>query len=422
MRRILLRSLLLGGLLAGQSACGYVVHVVQQVEVDGVVVETIDETHDAPVTLTTSDAVSRSGYTFTHWSTSAVQEFAGRDPWGRAYEQVSFTVYEPMTNTAHYVREDLDDDGDGMPDGVELYWYGNLDQTRDSDTDGDGIGFAAELAGGFNPHFSDAWKRGVVGKSVTLPSHRVLMRSDPADILMSKSSQLVVENTYFTSPKFDPEESHFSHWLKDGVKQDGSYGEPLQRVKFQMSTNDVELVAVCKTYQLIKRCVPDGTLLATTTNRLLRGESVSTPSCSPWSSLFAYWTVNGVEQRDAFGRAIDRVSFEMPANDVEVIAVCEEDETVRAALYWYGDDMVGWESDTDGDGYTLQEEFALGLNPHFKDEYVGGIKSASRKPQFFQYTVRCEPEGILFATTIENVCPGIVKTTAAYQPTNSRFA
>ena len=300
MKTILHIIVLTCALLAGQAAWGYVVHVVQQIEVDGVVVETIDETHDAPVELTTSMAGPRPGYTFTHWSTSTVQEFPSRDDWKRAYEQVAFTVYEPMTNTAHYVREDLDDDGDGMPDGLEVYWYGNLEQTRDSDTDGDGIGFAAELAGGFNPHFSDAWKRGVVGKSVTLPSHRVLMRSDPADILMSESSQLVVENTYFTSPKFDPEESHFSHWLKDGVKQVGSYGEPLQGVKFQMPAHDVELVAVCKTYQLIKRCVPDGMLLATTTNRLLRGESVSTPSCSPWSSSFAYWTVNGVEQRDAF--------------------------------------------------------------------------------------------------------------------------
>ena len=36
MKRILLRSLLLCGLLTGQSVWGYVVHVVQQIEVDGV--------------------------------------------------------------------------------------------------------------------------------------------------------------------------------------------------------------------------------------------------------------------------------------------------------------------------------------------------------------------------------------------------
>ena len=345
MKRILLRSLLLCGLLSGQAAWGYLVHVVQQIEVDGVVVETIDETHDAPVALTTSNAVTRSGYTFTHWSTSAVQEFVGRDPWGRAYEQVAFTVYEPMTNTAHYVREELDNDGDGMPDGLELYWYGNLDQTRDSDTDGDGLGFALELELVLNPHFADAWRRGLAVTSVKPTFFELVIASDPED-----------------------------------------------------------------------------ELFATQIEDVAPGVLISTPSYDPRTSTFAYWTVNGVEQRDAFGRALDRVSFEMPTNDVEVIAVCEEDEAVRAALYWYGDDTVGWESDTDGDGYTLQEEFALGLNPHFKDEYVGGIKTASRKPQFFKYTVRSEPEGMLFATMIENVCPGVVKTTTAYQPTTSRFA
>ena len=345
MKRILLRALLLFGLLTGQAAWGYVVHVVQQVEVDGVVVETIDETHDAPVALTTSNAVSRSGYTFTHWSTSAVQEFVGRDPWGRAYEQVAFTVYEPMTNTAHYVRENLDDDGDGMPDGLELYWYGNLDQTRDSDTDGDGLGFALELELGLNPHFADAWRRGLAVTSVKPTFFELVIASDPED-----------------------------------------------------------------------------ELFATQIEDVAPGVLISTPSYDPRTSTFAYWTVNGVEQRDAFGRAQDRVSFEMPTNDVEVVAVCEEDEAVRAALYWYGDGTVGWESDTDGDGYTLREEFALGLNPHFKDEYVGGIKTASRKPQFFKYTVRSEPEGTLFSTTAANGCPGVVKTTTAYQPTTSRFA
>ena len=345
MKRILLRSLLLCGLLTGQSVWGYVVHVVQQIEVDGVVVETIDETHDAPVALTTSNVVTRSGYTFTHWSTSAVQEFVGRDPWGRAYEQVAFTVYEPMTNTAHYVREELDNDGDGMPDGLELYWYGNLDQTRDSDTDGDGLGFALELELGLNPHFADAWRRGLAVTSVKPTFFELVIASDPED-----------------------------------------------------------------------------ELFATQIEDVAPGVLISTPSYDPRTSTFAYWTVNGVEQRDAFGRAQDCVSFEMPTNDVEVVAVCEEDEAVRAALYWYGDGTVGWESDTDGDGYTLREEFALGLNPHFKDEYVGGIKTASRKPQFFKYTVRSEPEGTLFSTTVENVCPGVVKTTTAYQPTTSRFA
>jgi anti-anti-sigma factor len=104
-----------------QYAQAYVVHLVQQVEVDGAIVETIDQMVETGDGYTTSNATDRAGYIFTHWSTSTVQEFNNRDYWGRAYEQVAFSLYEPMTVTAHYVREDLDEDADGVPDGVEVY-------------------------------------------------------------------------------------------------------------------------------------------------------------------------------------------------------------------------------------------------------------------------------------------------------------
>ena len=97
----------------------------------------------------------------------------------------------------------------------------------------------------------------------------------------------------------------------------------------------------------------------------------------------------------------------MPTNDIEVVAHCAENEEARQSLYWYGVETETWTSDTDQDGYTLQEEVALGLNPLFADVYQRGILCASRKPQFFKYTVRSEPEGTLFATTVENVCPGV---------------
>jgi len=293
-----LRALRILGLIVSLMWCpatwGYIVHVVQQVEVDGVVVETIDETHDTTAIYTTSNAVARSGYIFTGWTTSTKQEFTARDDWGRAYEQVSFALYEPMTNTAHYVDEDFDSDGDGMPDGLEIYWYGNLDQTRDSDTDGDGIGFALELELGLNPHFADSWQRG----------------------LMATSAQ----------PKF---------------------------------------------FNLVVRCEPEGTLFATVTNNVAPGVSWASAMFDPRSTKFAYWRVNGaaVSARDEFGRALDQVSFTMPGNDVEVVAVCSEDAEVRAGLYWYGDAAQGWTSDTDGDGLTLREEFELGTNPLFNPTF-----------------------------------------------------
>ena len=66
---ILLLSVL--GLI--QCAQAYVIHLVQQVEVDGAIVETIDQMVETGDVYTTSNATDRAGYIFTHWSTSTVQ-------------------------------------------------------------------------------------------------------------------------------------------------------------------------------------------------------------------------------------------------------------------------------------------------------------------------------------------------------------
>ena len=59
-----------------QCAQAYVIHLVQQVEVDGAIVETIDQMVETGDGYTTSNATDRAGYIFTHWSTSTVQEKA----------------------------------------------------------------------------------------------------------------------------------------------------------------------------------------------------------------------------------------------------------------------------------------------------------------------------------------------------------
>ena len=69
---ILLLSVL--GLI--QCVQAYVIHLVQQVEVDGAIVETIDQMVETGDGYTTSNATDRAGYIFAHWSTSTVQEKA----------------------------------------------------------------------------------------------------------------------------------------------------------------------------------------------------------------------------------------------------------------------------------------------------------------------------------------------------------
>ena len=174
-------------------------------------------------------------------------------------------------------------------------------------------------------------------------------------------------------------------------------------------------------FKLILRSEPEGVLFTTVTNNVAPGVDVTTAAYNPADSQFAHWTANGVSQRDMFGRALDKLIFAMPTNDVELVAVAVEEEEARQSVYWYGSEVNGWESDTDGDGMTLREEVFLGQSPIFVDEYVSGIKVASRAPQFFRLILRSEPEGALFATESRNVAPGVEVATASYNPASSLF-
>ncbi len=119
---------------------------------------------------------------------------------------------------------------------------------------------------------------------------------------------------------------------------------------------------------------PEEELFETTTLYVSPGTEVVSPSFSPDSSNFAYWTVDGVRQQDAFGAALNVATFIMPDRAVEVVAHCASDEAVRMAQYWYGDASVSPDSDTDGDGYTFAEELQYGMNPHFANVLkLGGI-------------------------------------------------
>ncbi len=486
MRRFLaLVGFFLLHLLAGVRAeVAHQVHLVQQIEVDGEIVETIDLMPYTGDGFTTSNAVERAGYIFTHWSTSVVQDFANRDPWGRAYEQVSFSLYETMTNTAHYVCEDLDSDADGVPDGLELYWYGDLDETATSDTDGDGFGFIQELEQGTNPHFADSYSRGTLIASAKPQFFKVILRSEPEGTLFETITNNVAPDVRVKTESYDPSTSSFAYWVATGtqVATRDDFGRAFNSLSFTMPSNDVELVAICNEdeaarqslywygnetteltsdtdgdgltlaeeirygtsplfadtysrgvmcvsakpqfFKLILRSEPENGLFATITNNIAPGVAVTTLSYNPSSSTFAHWVASSavIVTRDDFGRALDSLKFTMPTEDVELVAVCKEDGEARHSLYWYGNETTELTSDTDGDGLTLAEEVYYGTNPLFSDTYMRGVMGASAKPQFFKLIQRCEPEGGLFAAITNNIAPGVPVTTATYSPSSSTFA
>ena len=340
------------------SAWADLVHVVEQREIDGVTTVLRDETKITGMPWAMALAPSVDGAIFTHWTISTQQDFAARDAWGRAYDAPRFKLYEDTTLTAHYLPATRDTDGDGVPDGYELYWYGNLDQDAASDTDGDGFTFAEEIANGTNPLMPENEVAGAIayGDGALLlynPSGyaSVVVRSEPA-VLFTASEE----------------------WLRPG------------------------------TY-------------------------VGTGTYSPTSSAFAYWTLNGVPVRDAWGRAVDRVELMMPTGAVELVAHTESDDNTRMKLYWYGRTDIAMDSDTDGDGFTFVEELANGTNPLMPDSTVEGpIAYADSEllqynPYNLQpYTIRSDPEGALFETIHDYAPFGTFVNATQYAPNTSTFA
>ena len=126
---------------------------------------------------------------------------------------------------------------------------------------------------------------------------------------------------------------------------------------------------------------PAGILLQT--NYLETPTSVSTLG-APASSggyRFTHWTIAGVRYNDSLGRSENPVTFTLFEPTIAVANYVAE--TVDAdgdgmpdwyELEYFGNLVQDGNSDTDGDGFTLSQEYALGYHPLVKDEIVlGGV-------------------------------------------------
>ena len=296
---------------------------------------------------------------FTHWDISTKQPFSPRDEWGVSRDVVTFKLYEDTILTANYISNTIDEDADGIPDGYELYWYGDLSKNAESDTDGDGFTFAEEIANGTNP---------------------VTAEYENGDIVRYCDGELLTYNP-----------------------------------------NGYKWVSV--------RSEPDGSLLEASSVCLRPATWFETVEFSAETSAFAYWICNGEEVRDEWGRAIDKISFMMSTNDVNLVAVAVDDYETRMKLYWYGTADISMDSDTDGDGFTFAEELAKGTNPLQADwEVRGPIGFADSQllqynPNgYAKYRIQSNPEGVLFETVEDYVAPGLFVISDALSWSNSMFA
>ncbi len=160
--------------------------------------------------FTTQTAPDIDGYIFTHWSISANQSYSTRDVLGRTYDALPFMVYEETTVTAHYVSATTDADADGIADGYELYWYGDLSKDNVSDTDNDGLTFAEELAAGTSPILADnSLRGGVVWSDSELHQYNpnglqsYTIRSEPEGTLFETITDYAKVGVSITSPTGD---------------------------------------------------------------------------------------------------------------------------------------------------------------------------------------------------------------------------
>lgn len=269
------------------------------------------------------------------------------DDLGRSANPVSFTLYEDTLAVAHYLPATQDSDVDGLPDWYEVEYYASLINNAASDTDGDGFTLAQEYAQGTHPLVPDEF---VAGGLARVRSSLLLMNLDfsPTYILVS-----------------DPP---------------GFLG--------------------------VTNVVTNGTVVVTSD---LWEQSVS-------GYRFAFWDLNGVRQQDACGIALGSFSFTV-TNDTVATAhylPATQDSDADDVLDWfelvyYPDLSQSGGSDTDGDGFTLAQEFAQATIPTLFDEYVAGGIARTRSALvpmnlegFPRYWLLSDPPGFVAVSNIVN--------------------
>ena len=232
-----------------------VVHVTVKTAVDGAEYSVNSyETFNTGSTYATQTAPYVSGAIFSHWSISTKQNFISRDIFGRAYDSVQAIIYENTEFIANYTSVGVDHDGDGVDDGHEFYWYGNLDYDASSDTDGDGADLATEVERGSNPHLADESFVVVLNIAETglfqvnlRAAPPYIIRSDPDGVLFSTITNYIAEGELVSTSDMNVFAEDFGYWLIDGVVQRDVLGRALDVASFLMGTSRVDIVAVLVT-------------------------------------------------------------------------------------------------------------------------------------------------------------------------------
>ena len=226
------------------------VHVREVKDVAGVKTQISDEIRVTGMEYASSAAPAVDGHVFIGW-TASQGTLAARDRHGRARETVRYVPTDAMTLTAHYVVAAVDTVGDGVSDGLKLYWYGDLNHGAMSDTDGDGFTLAQEIAAGTNPLLPDRSVNGGVWMAEgtfcqynPLGALPIVVRSEPEGALFETTTNYLARGQQLTTPAFDGGASAFSYWTVNGVRAADRRGRAHDSVTVTATGERMEVVAV----------------------------------------------------------------------------------------------------------------------------------------------------------------------------------
>ena len=425
------------------NADTYKLHSVEQTVVGGetnILSDAILEAGEGRV-YSTTNAPYINGFVFTHWSisTEQIDSYKNRDYWRRALDSAVYTLYETTTNTANYVDAALDDDCDGLADGWQLYWYGDMEVKGDSDTDEDGVSFKDEIASGTNPHFFDR-RAGLpmsiaIGETITCKPNNYpwcTMRSEPEGEYVETSRRIVHPGAEIQLLMKTAEGTNL-WWQCNGEW----IGEPLisDVMTFEMPEYDVELVAYAYSKEIDPR-LPHSVQITKAGENVnviaddipdygndIKYWTLRAPNIDDF--IFTHWSEPTTSQksfvnRDQWGRALDRVEYEFYATTTNIanylsVDVDEDADGIPdgTQLYWYGSLLYDSTSDEDNDGLSFRDELLAGTNPHFYDlskqsatDISIGATMWYNPHSYPVLTMLSEPEGKYCTTTNRFVKPG----------------
>ena len=308
------------------------------------------------------------GYYFSHWEVNGQRV---SDSAGVGLSQVVEVMNEDKNVVAQFYHQDEDSDGDQIPDWFEWHEFGTLQNTGDSDPDGDGLTISQERNYGLSAAIIDRLEEGGVSRRRSNKTFvnfggakRVEMFSDPRGLL---ASQTLFEenNASFQSPSLSGEiyGFAFSHWEVNGVRIADSAGVGLNQVN-EVLTEDKTLVA--KYYDKIEDLdgdgLPDwiewrnfgGLLYSEHSDPDGDGLALSEETKFGLSgAIFDQFAEGGVSRRRAL-----RTPYVFDPN---AVLDSDEDGLSDDREAFLGTDANS--SDTDGDGYEDGVEYLAGSNP-----------------------------------------------------------